>query len=52
MATVGGNVLRAAPPLSITSDEVDELAQIRGASIRDLQDEVSRSAATRAAASV
>ena len=47
----GGSVMRAAPPLSINAAEVDELAQIMGDALRDLQDELSRSPATLAAAS-
>jgi putrescine aminotransferase len=47
----GTNVLRAAPPLSINAAEVDELAHIIGASLRELQDELSRSPATMATAS-
>jgi adenosylmethionine-8-amino-7-oxononanoate aminotransferase len=46
----GASVLRAAPPLSINAGEVDELAHIIGASLRELQDELSRSTATLAAA--
>ena len=41
----GTSVLRAAPPLSINAAEVDELAHIIGASLRELQDELSRSPA-------
>lgn len=51
VAAAGGSVLRAAPPLSINADEVDELAQILGDSLRELQDELSRSPTTLAAAS-
>ena len=46
-----GSTLRAAPPLSITAAEVDELAQIMADSLRDLQDELTRSPAAVAAAS-
>jgi 4-aminobutyrate aminotransferase-like enzyme len=52
VVAAGGSVLRLAPPLSINSAEVDELAQILGDSIRELQDELSRSAKTLAAASL
>ena len=51
VVAAGGSVLRAAPPLSIDAGEVDELAQIIGASLRDLQDELSRSPKALAAAS-
>jgi diaminobutyrate-2-oxoglutarate transaminase len=51
VVAAGGSVLRVAPPLSIDAAEVDELAQILGDSIRELQDELSRSATTLAAAS-
>ena len=51
VAVAGGSVLRVAPPLSINAGEVDELAQILGDSIRELQDELSRSPAMLAAAS-
>jgi 4-aminobutyrate aminotransferase-like enzyme len=51
VVVTSGNVLRAAPPLSIDADEVDELANIIGASLRELQDELSRSPRTLAAAS-
>lgn len=50
VAPVNGSVFRAAPPLSITAAEVDELAHILGESIRELQDELSRSPRTRTAA--
>jgi putrescine aminotransferase len=52
VVAAGGSVLRLAPPLSIDSAEVDELAQILGDSVHELQDELSRSAKTLAAASV
>jgi putrescine---pyruvate transaminase len=51
VVAAGGSVLRVAPPLSIKPDEVDELAQIMGDSLRELQDELSRSPATLAATS-
>jgi adenosylmethionine-8-amino-7-oxononanoate aminotransferase len=51
VAAAGGSVLRAAPPLSINAGEVDELAHILAESVRELQDELSRSPATLAAAS-
>jgi putrescine aminotransferase len=51
IAVAAGSVLRVAPPLSINAAEVDELAQILGDSMCDLQDEVSRSPRTLAAAS-
>lgn len=44
VAPAAGSVFRAAPPLSISPAEVDELAEIMAGSIRDVQDEVSRSA--------
>jgi putrescine---pyruvate transaminase len=50
VVAAGGSVVRAAPPLSITAAEVDELAAILGASLRELQDELSRSTAKVAAA--
>jgi L-2,4-diaminobutyrate transaminase len=49
IAVAAGSVLRVAPPLCINSGEVDELAQILGDSLRELQDEVSRSPMTAAA---
>jgi putrescine aminotransferase len=51
IAVAAGSVLRVAPPLSINAAEVDELAQILGDSMREIQDEVSRSPRTLAAAS-
>jgi len=45
-----GSVFRTAPPLSIGAGEVDELASIMAGSIRDVQDEVSRSPRTIAGA--
>ncbi len=50
VAPARGSVFRFAPPLSINAGEVDELAQIIGDSIREVQDEVSRSPRTAAAA--
>ena len=46
-----GSVLRLAPPLCIEGQQVDELADIVCACIEELQDELSRSPATLAAAS-
>jgi putrescine aminotransferase len=46
VVAAGANVMRVAPPLSIKPDEIDELAQIMGDSLRELQDELSRSPAT------
>jgi 4-aminobutyrate aminotransferase-like enzyme len=40
------SVLRVAPPLSISAAEVDELAHILAASLKELQDELSRSPRT------
>ncbi len=51
VVAAGGSVLRAAPPLSIKAAEVDELARIMGDTLRELQDELSRSPRTAAAAS-
>jgi 4-aminobutyrate aminotransferase-like enzyme len=51
IAVAGGSVLRIAPPLCIEAAEVDELARILGDSIGELQDELSRSPRTLAAAS-
>ena len=51
VVAAGANVMRVAPPLSIKAGEVDELAQIMGDSLRELQDELSRSPATLAATS-
>jgi putrescine---pyruvate transaminase len=51
VVAAGGSVMRVAPPLSINTAEVDELAQIMGDSLRELQDELSRSPATLTAAS-
>ena len=50
VVSAGGSVLRAAPPLSIKAAEVDELAQIMGDSLHELQDELSRSPVTAASA--
>lgn len=44
------SVLRLAPPLCISAAEVDELSQLVGETVGDLQDEVTRSAHNRAAA--
>lgn len=49
VAPVAGSVFRVAPPLSIKAAEVDELADILGGSIKELQDEISRSPRTLAA---
>ncbi|HET6492971.1 MAG TPA: aspartate aminotransferase family protein [Burkholderiales bacterium] len=49
-APAKGSVLRVAPPLSISAAEVDELAHILAESIRELQDELSRSPRTANAA--
>jgi putrescine aminotransferase len=49
VAPAANSVFRTAPPLSITAAEVDELADILAGSIRDVQDEVSRSPRTTAA---
>ena len=49
VVAAGGSVLRAAPPLSIDAGEVDALAQILGDSLRDLQDELTRTPATASA---
>ena len=50
VAPAAGGVFRVAPPLSINAAEVDELAHILAGAIRDVQDEVSRSPRTAAAA--
>ena len=50
IAPAAGSVFRVAPPLSIKPEEVDELAHIMADSIRELQDELSRSPRTQAAA--
>jgi 4-aminobutyrate aminotransferase-like enzyme len=44
VAVAAGGVMRIAPPLCINAGEVDELAQILGDALHDVQDEVSRSA--------
>jgi putrescine aminotransferase len=49
VAPASGSVFRVAPPLSINPAEVDELASILAESIREVQDEVSRSPRTVAA---
>jgi len=51
VVVASGTVLRVAPPLSINAAEADELAQIIGDSLRELQDEVSRSPSKLTAAS-
>ena len=51
VVVASGTVLRVAPPLSINAAEADELAQIIGDSLRELQDDVSRSPSKLAAAS-
>jgi putrescine---pyruvate transaminase len=43
VAPARGSVFRVAPPLSINAPEVDELAHILAESIREVQDELSRS---------
>ncbi|MGQ0749654.1 MAG: aminotransferase family protein [Betaproteobacteria bacterium] len=50
VAPARGSVLRVAPPLSISAAEVDELAHILADSLRELQDELSRSPRTAKAA--
>lgn len=50
VAPAKGSVFRVAPPLCITAAQVDELANILGESIRELQDELSRSPRTQPAA--
>ncbi|MCI3953546.1 MAG: aminotransferase class-III, partial [Burkholderiales bacterium] len=50
VAPAHGSVMRVAPPLSISAPEVDELAHILADSIRELQDELSRSPRTAQAA--
>ena len=50
VAVAAGSVLRVAPPLCINAAEVDELAQILGDSLRELQDELSPSPRTVAVA--
>jgi putrescine aminotransferase len=52
VAVAAGGVMRIAPPLCINAAEVDELAQILGDALHDVQDELSRSTTKRAAASV
>jgi adenosylmethionine-8-amino-7-oxononanoate aminotransferase len=49
IAMAKDSVLRLAPPLSISAGEVDELAQLVGETVRDLQDEVTRSTRSRVA---
>jgi adenosylmethionine-8-amino-7-oxononanoate aminotransferase len=50
IAMAKDSVLRLAPPLCISAGEVDELAQLVGETVRDLQDEVTRSTRGRVAA--
>ena len=49
VAPAAGSVFRVAPPLSINAAEVDELAHILAGSIKEVQDELSRSPRTVAA---
>ena len=51
IVVASGAVLRVAPPLSIKAAEADELAQIVGESLQELQDELTRSATKLSAAS-
>jgi adenosylmethionine-8-amino-7-oxononanoate aminotransferase len=48
IAVAKDSVLRLAPPLCISAAEVDELAQLVGDTVRELQDEVARSTRTHA----
>lgn len=50
VAPAANSVFRVAPPLSINAAEVDELAHILAGSVREVQDELSRSPRTTAAA--
>jgi putrescine aminotransferase len=50
VAPAKGSVFRVAPPLSINAAEVDELAHILAESLKELQDELSRSPRTAKAA--
>ena len=50
IAMAKDSVLRLAPPLCISAGEVDELAQLVGETVRELQDEVTRSARGKVAA--
>jgi len=47
IAMAKDSVFRLAPPLCISAGEVDELAQLVGETVRDLQDEVTRSVRSR-----
>jgi L-2,4-diaminobutyrate transaminase len=50
IAMAKDSVLRLAPPLCISAAEVDELAHLVGETVRELQDEVTRSTRGRVAA--
>ena len=50
IAVAKDSVFRLAPPLCITAAEVDELAQLVGETVRDLQDEATRPARSQIAA--
>jgi adenosylmethionine-8-amino-7-oxononanoate aminotransferase len=50
IAVAKDSVFRLAPPLCISAAEVDELAELVGETVRELQDEVTRAARNRAAA--
>ncbi len=50
VAAAKDSVFRLAPPLCITASEVDELAHLVGETVHELQDEVTRSGRSRAAA--
>jgi adenosylmethionine-8-amino-7-oxononanoate aminotransferase len=49
IAVAKDSVFRLAPPLCISAAEVDELAHLVGETVRDLQDEATRSARSRVA---
>jgi putrescine aminotransferase len=49
VTAAAGSVFRVAPPLCINADETDELAHILAESLREVQDELSRSPRTLAA---
>jgi putrescine aminotransferase len=49
IAVAKDSVFRLAPPLCISAAEVDELAQLVGETVRELQDEVTRSARSQVA---